>query len=76
MDMFPPGRIVFIRPLKQLDEQGRKKGPKQWDTVWVQPTEIISEGILVSPRVSALPHALVHLSMPVLDLEQVSIPYL
>lgn len=52
MDMFPPGRIVFIRPIKQVDEHGKKKGHRGWDTVWVQPMEIIGEGILVSPRVS------------------------
>lgn len=68
MDMFPPGRIVFVRPIKQLDEHGRKAGPKQWDTVWIEPTEIIGEGILISPRVSAhklgqtVLHATVHMT--------------
>lgn len=52
MDMFPPGRIVFVRPIKQVDASGHKqKSTKHWDAVWVQPTEIIAEGILVSPRV-------------------------
>ena len=49
MDMFPPGRIVFIRPIKQVDEKGHQN-EKHWDTVWVQPTEIIAEGILISPK--------------------------
>ena len=51
MDMFPPGRVVFVRPIKQVNPRGRKRERKQWDTVWVQPTEIIAEGILISPRV-------------------------
>ncbi|KAK9811146.1 hypothetical protein WJX73_006499 [Symbiochloris irregularis] len=50
IDMFPPGRVIFVRPIKQVDEHGRKKGRRLWDTVWVQPTELIAEGILVSPR--------------------------
>lgn len=58
IDMFPPGRVIFVRPIKQVDEHGRKKGRRQWDTVWVQPTELIAEGILVSPRVRSYTYPL------------------
>ena len=50
MNMFPPGRIIFVRPLKQYDGDGKKVG-QEWDTVWITPEEIISEGILISPKV-------------------------
>ena len=50
MNMFPPGRIIFVRPLKQYDEEG-KKVATDWDSVWITPEEIIGEGILVSPKV-------------------------
>ena len=53
MNMFPPGRIIFVRPLKQYDGEGKKVG-QEWDTVWITPEEVIGEGILISPKVDTL----------------------
>ena len=56
--MYPPGRVIFIRPLKHL--VGRRHKPstrhleKGWDAVWVTPKELIAEGILISGKVKAL----------------------
>ena len=60
MNMFPPGNIIFVRPLKQYDGEG-KKLDMAWDTVWVTPEEMIGEGILISPKACPclpLPHTL------------------
>jgi hypothetical protein len=51
--MFPPGRIIFLRPIKLLDpKQGKKeRGVKhEWDAVWTTPQELVGEGILVSKK--------------------------
>ena len=54
-DMFPPGRVIFIRPLKQLVGRRHRAGPRRlekgWDAVWVTPKELIAEGILISGKV-------------------------
>ena len=55
MDMYPPGRVIFVWPLKTL--VGRR-GPRRctekgWDTVWVTPQELIAEGILISGKARA-----------------------
>lgn len=53
--MFPPGRVIFLRPIKLLDptERGEKeRGVKQeWDAIYTTPQEVIGEGILVSKKV-------------------------
>ena len=53
--MYPPGRVIFIRPLKQLVGQRHRAGPRRlekgWDAVWVTPKELIAEGILISGKV-------------------------
>ena len=53
MDMYPPGRIIFVRPLKTLvGRRGHgRRLEKGWDTVWVTPQELIAEGILISGKV-------------------------
>ncbi len=55
--MYPPGRVIFIRPLKQLVGQRHRAGPRRlekgWDAVWVTPKELIAEGILISGKVCA-----------------------
>ena len=37
--MYPPGRVIFIRPLKQLVGRRHRAGPRRlekgWDAVWV-----------------------------------------
>lgn len=43
MSMYPPGRIVFVRPIKSRRE-------KHWDAVWISPEDLIDEGILLSPN--------------------------
>lgn len=54
--MFPPGRVLFVRPLKTLvksERRGEEKKMKQaWDVVWVTSQELLAEGILVSKKVS------------------------
>ena len=57
--MYPPGRVIFIRPLKQLVGRRHRAGPRRlekgWDAVWVTPKELIAEGILISGKVPSLP---------------------
>ena len=57
--MYPPGRVIFIRPLKQLVGRRHRAGPRRlekgWDAVWVTPKELIAEGILISGKVRSLP---------------------
>ncbi len=56
-DMYPPGRVLFIRPLKHLVGKRHRAGPRRlekgWDAVWVTPKELIAEGILISGKVDA-----------------------
>lgn len=58
LNMYPPGRIIFLRPIKIAkrkhgeDGEVTKKIIKRWDAVWVSPREVVGEGILVSKRVS------------------------
>ena len=66
--MYPPGRVIFIRPLKQLVGRRHRAGPRRlekgWDAVWVTPKELIAEGILISGKVrapAACMHACMHL---------------
>ena len=60
MKMYPPGRIMFMRPLKTIkirrrsDEKVEKRLEKSWDAIWVTPQELIAEGILVSKQVSQM----------------------
>lgn len=53
--MYPPGRIIFVRPLKTLVGRRHRGGPRRlqkgWDCVWITPKELIAEGILISGRV-------------------------
>lgn len=53
--MFPPGRVIFVRPLKTLVGRRHHGAPKRfekgWDAVWITPQELIAEGILISGRV-------------------------
>ena len=55
--MYPPGRIIFLRPLKTLVGRRRagsaKRYEKGWDSVWVSPEELIGEGILISGKARA-----------------------
>ena len=51
MDMYPPGRVMFLRPLKVARKGGLRRVTKLWDAVWVAPSEVVDEGILVSGRV-------------------------
>ena len=54
LNMYPPGRIIFLRPIKVRKKRkhgGEGKLVKRWDAVWVSPREVVGEGILVSKRV-------------------------
>jgi hypothetical protein len=61
--MYPPGPIMFVRPLKKVGRGAKRVGwrrhpqpeelQRTWDCVWVTPQELISEGILVSNKVCA-----------------------
>lgn len=57
--MFPPGRVLFVRPVKMLvkaERQGQEKRLKQaWDAVWISSQVLVAEGILVSRKVRWLP---------------------
>eukprot|EP00884_Botryococcus_braunii_P011575 jgi/Botrbrau1/20418/Bobra.0006s0072.2 len=44
VEMVPPGRLVFLRPIK------RGGARATWDAVWVHGGDIIREGLLISPR--------------------------
>lgn len=62
-EMYPPGPIMFVRPLKHLvrADNGRKSRSgfrikRTFDAVWITPQELISEGILVSSMVSPIKH--------------------
>ncbi|KAL3137504.1 hypothetical protein ABBQ38_004792 [Trebouxia sp. C0009 RCD-2024] len=53
LNMYPPGRIIFLRPIKVRKKRkhgGEGKLVKRWDAVWVSPREVVGEGILVSKR--------------------------
>jgi hypothetical protein len=34
LSMYPPGRLIFVRPIKS-------RMCKEWDAVWIQPEDII-----------------------------------
>lgn len=58
-DMFPPGRVLFLRPIKMLDKEkigeGKKDNPplrQAWDAIWLSSEELVAEGILMSKKVS------------------------
>ena len=52
--MYPPGRVVFLRPIKVLKRRGPgRKLEKRWDAVWVTPEQLMSEGILISKKARA-----------------------
>lgn len=56
--MFPPGRVLFLRPIKILTRQEKKNEQgvtQQWDAIWITPQELIQEGILVSKKVVLCP---------------------
>ncbi|KAK9847646.1 hypothetical protein WJX84_000251 [Apatococcus fuscideae] len=56
----PPGRLMFLRPLKPgAKTMAARRG---YDPVWITAEELLSEGILVSPRMMAdhMPDYLTH----------------
>jgi hypothetical protein len=44
IEMYPPGKIIFLRPIKSA------RGQREWDAVFVAPEDLMGEGILVSPN--------------------------
>lgn len=56
ISMYPPGRVVFMRPLKVPKRRGpTRKIETRWDAVWVTPEQLMSEGILISKKARPLP---------------------
>ena len=58
--MYPPGRVLFLRPIKMLDKEAQEEGSSDdpplrqvWDAVWSSSEELIAEGILMSKKVSS-----------------------
>ncbi|KAK9805494.1 hypothetical protein WJX72_001323 [[Myrmecia] bisecta] len=47
----PPGRLMFLRPIKVATRTNIVK--RKYDAVWIKAQELMSEGILVSPRMMA-----------------------
>lgn len=45
--LYPPGRQIFLRRFKK-QSQPKHAEDVSWDAVWIQPEEIIGEGILIS----------------------------
>ncbi|PRW60300.1 alpha beta-hydrolase isoform B [Chlorella sorokiniana] len=43
LPMYPPGRVIFLRPIKTRQS-------KSWQAVWINPEDIIAEGLLISPH--------------------------
>ncbi|KAA6428206.1 MAG: hypothetical protein FRX49_01802 [Trebouxia sp. A1-2] len=43
--LYPPGRQIFLRRFKK-ESQPKRAEDVTWDAVWIQPEEIIGEGIL------------------------------
>ncbi|KDD75293.1 hypothetical protein H632_c761p0, partial [Helicosporidium sp. ATCC 50920] len=41
-EMYPPGRIIFMRPFKNAADT-------EWDAVWVDAATLMGEGILLAP---------------------------
>ena len=45
--LYPPGKQIFLRRFK-MQSQPKHAEDVSWDAVWIQPEEIIGEGILIS----------------------------
>lgn len=70
--LYPPGRQILLRRFKQ-ESQPKRAADVVWDAVWIQPEEIIGEGILVSKHAArdhypfSLLSALEHVTDGVVD---------
>ena len=47
----PPGRLMFLRPVK--GRRGEGAAHRRFEAVWIDPEELVAEGMLVSPRMMA-----------------------
>jgi uncharacterized membrane protein YgcG len=47
IEMYPPGKVIFLRPIKSQSRLGIKK---TWDAIYIAPEDLMGEGILVSPN--------------------------
>lgn len=45
--LYPPGKQIFLRRFKK-QSQPKQAEDVSWDAVWIQPEEIIGEGIIIS----------------------------
>ena len=48
IEMYPPGKISFLRPIKSQTRLGQLK--RSWDAVYIAAEDLMGEGILVSPN--------------------------
>lgn len=48
IEMYPPGKIIFLRPIKSQSRLGQVK--RKWDAVFIAAEDLMGEGILVSPN--------------------------
>lgn len=45
--LYPPGKQIFLRRFKK-QSQPKHAEDVCWDAVWIQPEEIIGEGVIIS----------------------------
>ncbi|KAL0029095.1 hypothetical protein WJX77_006448 [Trebouxia sp. C0004] len=50
-DFVPPGRLMFLRPIKSAAKERRSN--RQYKPVWITAQELKREGVLISPRMMA-----------------------
>jgi len=48
IEMYPAGKIVFLRPIKSQSRLGQ--GKRKWDAVYIAAEDLMGEGILISPN--------------------------
>ena len=47
-DLFPPGRIIHLRPFAAAGKRGQDPKNDVWDAVWANGEQLIAEGLLLS----------------------------
>jgi sn1-specific diacylglycerol lipase len=47
-ELFPPGKIIHLRPFAAAGEKGKSLKNDVWDAVWVDGQDLIEEGVLLT----------------------------
>ena len=47
-DLFPPGRIIHLRPFAAAGKRGQDPKNDVWDAVWANGEQLIAEGVILS----------------------------